>query len=351
MYDYGYNYDYGYTAESIADATMASAGLLGLSMGIMIFSLILSLISIISYAKIFKKAGKPWWASIVPIYNIIVMIEIAKLPMWYIALFFVPIANVYALFKINIEMAKKFGKDTGYGVGMTLLSIIFIPLLAFSDNKYESEEKVTENTNNEFDVNQVINSGIENNVQNNNVNVMTENSVSTIENVQLEPVNMMNVNAEPVVEPQVTEIQETTDNNINSIPVEESIPTMESVQLEPVNMMDVNVEPVVEPQVTEIQGTTDNNINSIPVEESIPTMESVQVEPVNMADVNVEPVVEPQVNAFNIPPVTELPEVKETSITEQEINTELEDKKVCKNCGNELPEIVSICPTCGTDNE
>ena len=27
------------------------------------------------------------------------------------------------------------------------------------------------------------------------------------------------------------------------------------------------------------------------------------------------------------------------------------DNKFCKNCGNELPNIVSICPNCGTDNE
>ena len=34
--------------------------------------------------KIFTKAGKPGWASIVPIYNIIVLLEIVGKPWWYL---------------------------------------------------------------------------------------------------------------------------------------------------------------------------------------------------------------------------------------------------------------------------
>ena len=292
----------------------------------MIFSFILSLIIIISYAKIFKKAGKPWWASIVPIYNVIVMIKVAKLPLWYIVLFLVPIANIYATFKIYIEIAKKFGKGTGFGIGMALVGIIFIPLLAFSDNEYEKSENVLTNTNNnEFDVNQVINNG---NESNNNMNQYAENNVQTIENVQIEPVNMMNI---PVEEPTLE-------------PVAENIPTMENVQVEPSDMMNI---PVEEPTLE-------------PVVENIPTMENVQVEPANTMNIPVEePTLEPvfdnniqnieQPNAFNMAPT----EMKDNNSVGKEVvlSDNVDDKKMCKNCGNELPEIVSICPNCGTDNE
>ena len=133
MYDYGYyGYDYGYDAGAAVGTGLAAFGIGMLIMWLI--SMAISVFVIISYWKVFKKAGKPGWAAIIPIYNTIVMIEIAELPMWYIALFFVPFANIYAIFKINIEIAKKFGKDAGFGVGMTLLAPVFYAILAFSKN-------------------------------------------------------------------------------------------------------------------------------------------------------------------------------------------------------------------------
>ena len=134
MYDYGYydygnsySYDYGYEAAS------------GLATGLLVFAILMwvigmaiSVITIISMWKVFKKANKPGWAAIIPIYNIIVMLEIAELPMWYIALYCIPFANIYAMIKTYIEVAHKFGKSTGFGVGMAFLSPIFLAILAFS---------------------------------------------------------------------------------------------------------------------------------------------------------------------------------------------------------------------------
>ena len=134
MYDYtyyDYGYDYGY------DVGGAATGLAAFGVGLLVFWLISMAIvafNIIVMWKVFKKAGKPGWAALIPIYNIIVMIEIAELPMWYIALYFVPGANIYAMIKINIEMAHKFGKSTGFGVGMALLQPVFYAILAFSKN-------------------------------------------------------------------------------------------------------------------------------------------------------------------------------------------------------------------------
>ena len=137
MYDYSYGYDYG---------TQAATGLAAFGVGMLfiwLISVAISVFTIICNWKVFKKAGKPGWASIIPIYNTIVMIEIAELPMWYIALFFVPFANIYAIFKINIEIAHKFGKSTGFGVGMTLLSPIFMAILAFGkDANYKGVQNV-----------------------------------------------------------------------------------------------------------------------------------------------------------------------------------------------------------------
>jgi len=112
--------------------------------GIIIFVLIyLGIITfmIISWWKLFEKAGQPGWAAIVPIYNIVIMLTIIKKPMWWIALMFVPIANVVVMILIFIELAKVFGKDSGFAVGLIFLSVIFIPILAFGDAVYEDAER------------------------------------------------------------------------------------------------------------------------------------------------------------------------------------------------------------------
>lgn len=91
---------------------------------------------IASIWKVFTKAGKPGWASIIPLYNLIVLMEIGGVPIWWIFLFFIPIANIIAAFKVGVSVAKAFGKDTGFGVGLTLLGVIFYPILGFGSAQY-----------------------------------------------------------------------------------------------------------------------------------------------------------------------------------------------------------------------
>jgi hypothetical protein len=88
--------------------------------------------------KVFEKAGKPGWAAIIPIYNIIVMVEIVGKPMWWaIMILIVPCANIVFMVMLNIELAKSFGKDIGYAIGLILLPFIFVPMLGFGDATYE----------------------------------------------------------------------------------------------------------------------------------------------------------------------------------------------------------------------
>jgi len=85
---------------------------------------------------IFSKAGKPGWAAIVPIYNVIVKLEIAGRPVWWILLMFIPLVNIAVWIVICIDLAKAFGKQTGYGIGLALLPFIFHPMLAFGSSTY-----------------------------------------------------------------------------------------------------------------------------------------------------------------------------------------------------------------------
>lgn len=89
-----------------------------------------------SFMKLFEKAGKPGWAGWVPIYNIIVMLEVIQKPVWWIIMFFIPCVNIVFIILFWIEVAKAYGKDAGFAVGLILLGIIFLPILAFGDSRY-----------------------------------------------------------------------------------------------------------------------------------------------------------------------------------------------------------------------
>ena len=65
----------------------AAAGAIGAVMGLGMLGLVILMIA--STWIVFTKAGKPGWASIVPIYNMIVMLEIAGKPLWWILLLFI----------------------------------------------------------------------------------------------------------------------------------------------------------------------------------------------------------------------------------------------------------------------
>jgi len=86
--------------------------------------------------KVFTKAGKPGWACIVPIYNLIVLLEIAGRPIWWIVLMLIPFVNFVVFILIGIDVAKAFGKGTGFGLGLAFLGFIFYPILGFGDATY-----------------------------------------------------------------------------------------------------------------------------------------------------------------------------------------------------------------------
>ena len=98
--------------------------------------LVLAILTIAGWWKIFEKSGRQGWAILVPIYNVIVMIDIAEKPMWWLFLLLIPIVNIFVVASIMIAIAEKFGKGLGYGIGMTFLSFVFVPMLAFGDDSY-----------------------------------------------------------------------------------------------------------------------------------------------------------------------------------------------------------------------
>ena len=98
--------------------------------------LLINALMIVSMWKVYTKAGQPGWASIVPIYNIVVLLKIVGKPVWWIVLMFIPLVNLVICIIVVIALAKSFGQSGGFAAGLLLLGFIFFPLLAFGKSQY-----------------------------------------------------------------------------------------------------------------------------------------------------------------------------------------------------------------------
>ena len=175
-YYYSYNSTYGYENPAF---------IFGYTIGILVFAAI----AVISWWRIFSKAGEAGWKAIIPFYN---MYTAYKL-FWKKAIFFIMlalgvvgaigyfimifgVAAMYmfgggsgnmAAFAIGLilllgcsvaalvlqiifynRISKAFGHGAGFTVGLVLLNFIFWLILAFGSSRYVTDDQV-QNMNNE----------------------------------------------------------------------------------------------------------------------------------------------------------------------------------------------------------
>lgn len=144
--EYGYYDTYTTGTSNLAGLETILGGML---LVIYLVIMINTILSIIAMWKIYTKAGKPGWASIIPIYNIVVLFEIVGLEWWHVLIaIFVPFAFLVYLIVINVKLAKVFGQGTGM-----ILLLIFIPIigqlvLAFGKSTYNGQVNYSMNQGN-----------------------------------------------------------------------------------------------------------------------------------------------------------------------------------------------------------
>lgn len=250
-----YGYDYG-AVKAFGTGMLIFVGILWL------IAIAVSILQLVSIWKVFKKAGKPGWASIIPIYNVIVLFDIVGRKWWTLFLMMIPFYNIYLLIMINIELAKKFGKSSGFGIGLTFIPVIFYPILAFGkENVTEKEETnvsnesnsiASENTNVQSNLDEN-NSNISSQLTENNFNVTTEQNsdinteqdfVNSFSNEPWPPVSgFNNIDKQPEVmnnelDVPINNTQNLFDNSgINSNQSQSSVNTMDAVS-EALNTID-----------------------------------------------------------------------------------------------------------------
>ena len=72
--------------------------------------------------EVYEKGDQPGWACLIPFYNIYVLMKIVGRPGWWLILFFIPIVNIIIWIIVTIDLAKSFGKGTGFAVGLIFLA-------------------------------------------------------------------------------------------------------------------------------------------------------------------------------------------------------------------------------------
>lgn len=119
------------------DLGAGTGGLLAMGGAMMIVFLAIAVVCIIGFWKVFVKAGKPGWASLIPIYNIYVLLEIAGRPGWWVILCLIPFVNFVVLLLVSIDLAKSFGQSAVFGVVLLfLLGGIGYLVLGFGNYRY-----------------------------------------------------------------------------------------------------------------------------------------------------------------------------------------------------------------------
>jgi hypothetical protein len=108
--------------------TLAHGNLAGPLLGVEAFLIGATLLVLAGTWRAFQKAGRPGWAAVIPVYSLIVLSEIAG-------------SRKRFLFS-PFDVARAFGRSSGFGIGLAVLPFIFYPVLGFGSSCYVGPAEV-----------------------------------------------------------------------------------------------------------------------------------------------------------------------------------------------------------------
>jgi hypothetical protein len=91
----------------------------------------------------FTKAGRPGWTSLVPCYNALQFLRIARVPSWWLALLFVPGVNVFVYARTCLAMARVFGQTPRFARGLFVAPPLFVAILGLGPARYRRYDVLT----------------------------------------------------------------------------------------------------------------------------------------------------------------------------------------------------------------
>ena len=112
------------------------AGLIAGAITNLMLAIALYTVFVIGTWKVFTKADRPGWWSIIPIWNAIVLLQISGRSGWWVLGYLVPLLNLFVHVRWAIEMAQSFGRGTWFAIGLVFLEPLFLIILGFNDSRY-----------------------------------------------------------------------------------------------------------------------------------------------------------------------------------------------------------------------
>lgn len=113
--------------------TLSGNPSLGISVGLFL------VFGLVAKAFLFTKCNQPAWASLIPIYDVVIILRIIGRPAVHFWLFLIPVFNIYFAAVVLIELAKSFGKYSPVDhILMIVFNIFYIMNLglAYNENYY-----------------------------------------------------------------------------------------------------------------------------------------------------------------------------------------------------------------------
>ena len=98
--------------------------------------LVIYVLVVAGWWMIFSKAGEAGWKAIIPIWNILVLLRIVGREWWWIILMLIPIVNIVICVIVSLDLAKSYGRGTGFGIGLIIFPYIWSLILGFGSDTY-----------------------------------------------------------------------------------------------------------------------------------------------------------------------------------------------------------------------
>ena len=130
-----YNGTYNYYSNVQAPPEGLIMAMIGLGIAWLVFLLVIYIYFAICLLKIAKRTNTPnGWMAWIPLVNVILMLQIAKKPLWWIILFFIPIVNIVIGVLVWMGICDALGKPNWLGILsiVPVANIILPGYLAFS---------------------------------------------------------------------------------------------------------------------------------------------------------------------------------------------------------------------------
>lgn len=115
-----------------------------------VFLIITFIIIVISYWKLFEKASEEGWKALIPVYNVYTICQLVGINTYWLLIvisavlllktpflsFISALAIIYFNILISVSIAKSYGKEASYALGLLIFPAVFYPILSFGKAEY-----------------------------------------------------------------------------------------------------------------------------------------------------------------------------------------------------------------------